>query len=340
VHGKLKDSMRDLWADYFLKFFEAYQAEGIQFWATTLQNEAARSGFWGATEMQTWQTMYYTPQEEAEFLKVLGPKLAESQFTHLKIIGHDDQTSNLVERLNPILEDREAAKYLDGVGIHWYQNTVANGFIENNYPQIQQLVPSLNDESKYRFILGTEACNGYMPNTWFFNLFGGNQVSGPLLGNWNRGELYAADIIKTMSLGASGWTDWNLALNMKGGPNWANNLVDAPILIDSKQQQYYLQPMFFYLGHFSKFVRPGAQILKMDSWDPLSQGTSAIAFKVPAYSIHVDPETVNIPETTVFIVMNQSLMTRNYRIDLPNGKFIYGDIDSNSIQTIVFKSLN
>ncbi len=58
---------------------------------------------------------------------------------------------------------------------------------------------------------------------------------------------------------ASGWTDWNIALDMKGGPNWANNVVDAPIILNTDDKnEYYKNPMFYYLGHFAKFIDPGS----------------------------------------------------------------------------------
>jgi hypothetical protein len=39
----------------------------------------------------------------------------------------------------------------------------------------------------------------------------------------------------------AGWTDWNLALNMEGGPNWVKNFVDSPIIVDSKNNVFYKQ---------------------------------------------------------------------------------------------------
>lgn len=47
-----------------------------------------------------------------------------------------------------------------------------------------------------------------------------------------------------------GWTDWNLALNPEGGPNWVRNFVDSPIIVDIAQDTFYKQPMFYHLGHF------------------------------------------------------------------------------------------
>ena len=38
-----------------------------------------------------------------------------------------------------------------------------------------------------------------------------------------------------------GWTDWNLVLNMEGGPNWVKNFVDSPIIADFENNVVYKQ---------------------------------------------------------------------------------------------------
>ena len=55
------------------------------------------------------------------------------------------------------------------------------------------------------------------------------------------------------------WVDWNLALDMSGGPNWANNYIEAPIIVNERTNEFYKQPMFYALAHFSKFVVPGSR---------------------------------------------------------------------------------
>ena len=98
------------------------------------------------------------------------------------------------------------------------------------------------------FILGTEACEGFLP--W---------SQGVYPGDWPRAETYAHDVIGDVNNWAGGWTDWNILLDMKGGPNWAGNVVDAPIIADTAGgQAVYKQPMFYYLGHITKFVPPGS----------------------------------------------------------------------------------
>ncbi|XP_042855799.1 putative glucosylceramidase 3 [Penaeus japonicus] len=80
-----------------------------------------------------------------------------------------------------------------------------------------------------------------------------------LLGSWGRAESYAKNIIEDVNHWVTGWLDWNLALDTTGGPNWAANRVDAPIIVNATADEFYKQPMFYALGHFSKFV-PGGSV--------------------------------------------------------------------------------
>ncbi|KAK8788549.1 hypothetical protein V5799_021675, partial [Amblyomma americanum] len=80
----------------------------------------------------------------------------------------------------------------------------------------------------------------------------------------------------------TGWTDWNLALDTEGGPNWAKNFVDSPIIVNSTAQEFYKQPMYYALGHFSKFVPRGS--VRIDSsleGDVAAAKLEYAAFKTP-----------------------------------------------------------
>jgi hypothetical protein len=64
---------------------------------------------------------------------------------------------------------------------------------------------------------------------------------------WKRAENYARDIIGDLNNWVVGWTDWNMLLDIKGGPNWVNFLVNIfrlvillmllylPILLQAKK---------------------------------------------------------------------------------------------------------
>uniref|UniRef100_A0A670JLS3 Glucosylceramidase n=1 Tax=Podarcis muralis TaxID=64176 RepID=A0A670JLS3_PODMU len=55
-----------------------------------------------------------------------------------------------------------------------------------------------------------------------------------------------------------GWIDWNVALDMRGGPNFVDNFVDSPIIVNAAKDEFYKQPMFYHLAHFSKFIPEGS----------------------------------------------------------------------------------
>lgn len=49
-----------------------------------------------------------------------------------------------------------------------------------------------------------------------------------------------------------------MALNEEGGPNWVKNYVDSPIIVNKANDEFYKQPMFYAIGHFSKFFTSGS----------------------------------------------------------------------------------
>lgn len=140
-------------------------------------------------------------------------------------------------------------KYVSGIAVHWFVYALNKEryhseliFCFNRY--LDQYIPPLvldltNTAFPDKFLLATEACNGY---------FGLRR--GVVLGDWNRAEKYAKDIIEDLSHYVTGWIDWNLALDLQGGPNWANNFVDSPVIVNQTGDEFFKQPMFYALGHF------------------------------------------------------------------------------------------
>ncbi|OWZ21918.1 Glycoside hydrolase [Phytophthora megakarya] len=252
LKGEPGDENWEALALYYSKFFTAYKKEGINFWAMTVQNEPEKS----LLAFAKWQTLRITPAEERDFIKLnLGPMLAKNH-PDLKIIANDDQKPSILTRLEP-LEDPESLQYISGVAVHWYRNVdfiLRMGGHFGKLVEFHDLYPNL-------FILPTEACEGYLPNP--LGTGKGTSLRDPD-NIWKRGENYGRDIIGDLNSYAAGWTDWNLVLNTEGGPGWAKNKVDAPILIDVKNgAEFYKQPMFYFMGHFAKFVPAGSRRIKM-----------------------------------------------------------------------------
>ncbi len=111
--GKLKPEYYESWARYYGKFIHAYEKAGVPIWGLTVQNEPLA--------VQTWESCNYTAEEERDFVKhYLGPALRKDGLSDKKIIVWDHNRSLLFQRASVILDDPAAAKYVWGVGYHWY----------------------------------------------------------------------------------------------------------------------------------------------------------------------------------------------------------------------------
>ena len=118
--GKLKPAYYQSWADYFVKFIRAYQAEGIPVWGISVQNEPMAK--------QTWESCIYTAEEERDFIKnFLGPTLQKAGLSDKKLIAWDHNRDLIYQRASTILNDPEAAKYVWGIGFHWYEDWTGGG---------------------------------------------------------------------------------------------------------------------------------------------------------------------------------------------------------------------
>ncbi|KAI6207134.1 Glucosylceramidase [Aphelenchoides besseyi] len=241
LKGDIEGAYYKTWAQYYIRFFEEYAKKDIKFWGVAVQNEPSL----GIVEDFWWQELYLSPATEREFIKQhLGPALRGNKLTkNLKIMCTDDQRFQLPGRPDEILNDTVAASFVDGISIHWYYSNIEIKY--EDFLFSTDRLDEVHNRHPNHFILGTEACNGYT----FVE-------RGVNLGSWEGGEAYATDIIDDLKHWVAGWTDWNLCLSEEGGPTFVNNVVDASIIVNAKKNEFYKQPTFFALGHFSKFIRP------------------------------------------------------------------------------------
>jgi len=79
------------------------------------------------------------------------------------------------------------------------------------------------------------------------------------LNDWAIGEKYGYSLVNDFNSGTVAWTDWNILLDEKGGPNHVGNFCFAPVHADTQKGQLIYTNAYYYLGHFSKFIRPGAK---------------------------------------------------------------------------------
>jgi glucosylceramidase len=120
----------------------------------------------------------------------------------------------------------------------------------------------------------------------------------------------------------TGWTDWNLALDTEGGPNWINGFDDAPIIINSTSYEYYKQPLFYALGHFSKFLSPDSIRVHF------SEKTKLDKFETTAF---VRPDNA-----TVVIALNMNTDSVKLTIDDPIDGKVSRVVKPNSLQSYIW----
>lgn len=247
--GQLKPEYRETWAAYYAKFLTAYKKEGLNMWGITVQNEPAA--------VQVWDSCIYTAEEERDFVtRHLGPTLHAAGHEDVRILVWDHNRDIIVERTTPILSDPEAAKYVWGTGFHWY---VSEAF--ENIGQVHDRWPD-------KHLLFTEGC----------------QEGGVHLNAWHTGERYGRNIMGDLNNWNEGFLDWNLVLDETGGPNHVGNLCDAPIIADTVNDILHYNSSYFYIGHFSRFIKPDAVRIGLQG---NAGQTQAIAFRNPDGSMPV-----------------------------------------------------
>lgn len=290
--GKLLPAFYQSWADYYVRFVKAYEAEGIPVWGLSVQNEPMAT--------QTWESCLYTGEEERDFIKkYLGPTLHKAGMADKKLIAWDHNRDLMYQRASTVLDDPDAAKYVWGIGFHWYESWTGGGNIYENVKRVNETYPNKN-------LIFTEGC--------------AESFDMGKIEDWKWGEKYGLSMINDFNNGTVAWTDWNVLLDEQGGPNHVGNFCFAPVHADTHTGQIYYLSSYYYIGHFSKFIRPGAKRIISSA----SRGQL------------ITTAFVNTDGKIAVVVMNQSDVKIPYRIWMAGQA---AEITSlpHSIQTLVIE---
>lgn len=289
--GKLLPEYYQTWANYFVKFIKAYEKEGIPVWGVTIQNEPMAT--------QRWESCIYTAEDERDFLKNnLGPTFEKNGLGNKKIVVWDHNRDLITHRANTIFEDPAAAKYAWGIGFHWYETWTGGEPKYENLSNIQQSFPSKN-------LLFTEGCQEKFSAEHYFR--------------WSNAERYGNSMINDFNNGTVGWTDWNILLDETGGPNHVNNLCFAPIHADLRTNELIYTPTYYYIGHFSKFIKPNARRVSTTSSRSTLESTTFI----------------NENGDYVTVVMNKTDDPITYNFVVSDGETSI-DIPAHAMQTLLY----
>ena len=289
--GTLLPEFYQPWANYYAKFIKAYEKEGMPIWGLTIQNEPMAT--------QTWESCVFTAEAERDFLKnYLGPTLEKEGLGDKKFVVWDHNRDQMVQRAEVIFSDPEASKYAWGMGFHWYETWAGGEPMFENVGKVQKAFPT-------KKLMFTEGCvEKFDPRNYQL---------------WANGERYGKSMINDFNNGTVAWTDWNILLDEKGGPNHVGNFCFSPIHADLRTGDLIYTPSYYYIGHFSKFIRPEAKRVN-----------SAVS-----RSVIMSTSFMNTDGKMVTVVMNEGKVAVDYFlcIDYTATKL---SIPAHSIQTLIY----
>ncbi|WAQ99108.1 NEG1-like protein [Mya arenaria] len=247
----------EAYAKYFVRFIQAYQAEGIHIDYLSLQNEPLLS-----------RNDYPTMVINIDLMKIfirdhVGPQFRQNNInTKLIVYDHNWSGSWYPELL---LSDSSVKQYISGVGWHGYdgRHDVPGGF-HNKHPDVGMYFTEISG--------GGWDTNFASTLTWDSRII----FIGQTL-NWAK----AVDL-------------WNLALDENHGPRvGVGGCKDCRGVITVSNGGYTKNVEYYAMGHLSRFVRPGAVRLQTNTfgWDELqsvafvnTDGSTVIVVQNPSTS--------------------------------------------------------
>ncbi|XP_053976868.1 lysosomal acid glucosylceramidase-like [Hylaeus volcanicus] len=297
-HGYLKPEYYQVYADYISKFLDAYKQHGVDIWAVTTGNEPSNGD---SVPPLPINAMDWTPSTLGTWVaNNLGPTLAASAHDTL-IVALDDNVNLLPWYVQLIARNEKANNYIAGIASHWYKDNATSTLLDQVLDQTHDVFPN-------KFLLMTEAC------------FGGLFETAVDLGSWDRGAGYVSSIIDYLNHWYVGWMDWNIALDEQGGPNWLYNNVDSPIIVNATSDEFYKQPMYYALTHFSRFVDRDSVRISITN----TASIKSVAFLTPSNEI-------------VVVLYNRDNITESVTLNHPQKGTLCLTLSPNSFNTIKYK---
>lgn len=315
VGGELLPKYYKTWALFFSKYISAYEQLGINIWGVTVENEPLGNG-------NNWESMHYTPKSMTTFVtNYLGPQLAADFNNNIVLLGYDQNRQELNEWVDEMYKDSISSSYYKGTAVHWYEST---------YDYFPEALQYAHAKAPNKYLIQTEACvDSEVPvwnnDDWYWEKHATDwgydwreadkKYLHPKYAPVNR---YARDIIGCLNNWVDGWVDWNMVLDKQGGPNWFKNWCVAPVIVEPETDSIYYTPLYYVMSHFSRFIRPGAQIVKVQSENSDIMTTAAI----------------NLDGSIVLVAFNEYTKSYTYEIEV-NGVLKTLAIGPQSIQTVV-----
>ncbi|XP_054283531.1 putative glucosylceramidase 4 [Macrosteles quadrilineatus] len=336
--GYVRERYLKTYAQYHVKFLEEYKKNQIDIWGISGGNEVMLGVMVGlnctqqlANIQRNWLKDYLTPQ------------LSAANLSDVKFLGMDDMRLFALYWGDRFADDTEAYKLSGGIALHWYLDF----FIPPS------VLDKFHEKHPEQMIIYTESSI----NPVFFSGPGDPAVQ---FGSWRRAALYMHNMIENLNHWTQGYIDWNLALNMTGGP-YLYLALDAAVIVNNITGEFYKQPMFYALGHFSKFIPPGSKRVGVTaknhtSYDYNDMDDLDVDKILEIYRKSKIGETVNLeaikpvsaPEivecvastnpdgSNTIIVLNNKNVTARVKLDIAQLGTVTLDLEEKSLNTFVY----
>ena len=299
--GRLLVDHYDTFARYFVAYLQAYREAGVDIWALTPVNEPMGNG-------GNWESMEMSPEEQRDFIRVLGPRLKEANL-ETPILIFDQNRAEMPDYTRVIFGDEIASPFAYGTAVHWYSSTFR--VYEEVLDAQHELYPDkviIHTEGTIDSVSAEASCNQqclqppcgceelyawWQDDAWYWEKEAtdwgwdwaqNREVDHPMYAPAFR---YARDLVVGMGHWLAGWIDWNIVLDKRGGPNHVNNFCLAPVMVDGDTDTVYYTPLFYVVKQISRHSRPGGVVLETGVEGPVGLHASAIRNPDGTIAVHV-----------------------------------------------------
>lgn len=241
-------------AQYYLRYLREYETQGVFIDYLSPFNEPGIYTKIPAEKIRDLVRDYVGPLFAKEGVKT---RIQVSDF------GTREDASNDIP---VILGDPQARRFVGGISFH--------GYHFKGYERIE----AIHEQYPGVPLWMTEVDHSYGTDT---------PRTKPLPRyDFEDGDFWGNQIISDLESGTSAWIYWNMILDEQGGPyllseihgDGPDNFQHPVVIINRKTKQVTYTSLYYYLAHFSKFVRPGAHRIATKG---SVEGIRTIAFKSP-----------------------------------------------------------
>ncbi len=242
-------------AKYYVRYLQEYKKRGIVIDYLSLFNEP-----------ESVYTKIKYPEIRVLLRDYVGPALQQSGLTTKIMLSEAPERLEAYQRYPEVLKDPEARKYVAVLAYHGYDfkhyEEIAK--LKAAYPQL----PLWMDELCYAYEAG-------YPKDKKLPIY-----------DFDDGDVWGNIIFSDLEAGTSAWLYWNAILDETGGP-WAvspihgnpdPNVQHPVVIINKTTHEITYTGTYYYLAHFSKFVRPGAVRVQTSG---KSAGVRVMVFRTP-----------------------------------------------------------